>query len=36
MRITEEAAAYFAGDKTVEDVADIIQNRVQTYIAEQG
>ena len=34
--VEEEAAAYFAGDKSAEEVAAIIQNRVQTYIAEQG
>lgn len=34
--VTEESAAYFAGDKTAEAVADIIQNRVQTYLNEQG
>lgn len=34
--IQEEAAAYFAGDKTPEETAEIIQNRMQTYIAEQG
>lgn len=34
--IEEEAAAYFAGDKTAEETAKIIQNRVQTYLSEQG
>lgn len=34
--VTEEAAAYFAGDKTAEAVADIVQNRVQTYLNERG
>lgn len=34
--IMEEAEAYFAGDKTAEAVADIIQNRVSIYLAEQG
>lgn len=33
--ITEDAAAYFAGDKSAEDVATIIQNRVQIYLSEQ-
>lgn len=32
--ITEEAAAYFSGDKTVEDVCKIIQNRISTYVNE--
>lgn len=33
--ISEEAASFFDGQKTAEDVADLIQNRVQTYIMEQ-
>ena len=32
--ITEEAAAYFAGDKTADEVADLIQNRVTIYLGE--
>lgn len=32
--VTEEAAAYFEGQKSVQEVADIIQNRVSNYIAE--
>lgn len=32
--ITEEAGAYFAGQKSAEEVAEIIQNRVQNYIDE--
>ena len=32
--ITEEAAAYFAGQKTAKDVADIIQSRAQIYVNE--
>lgn len=32
--IQEEAAAYFAGQKKVKDVADIIQSRVQIYVNE--
>ena len=32
--ISEEAAAYFAGQKSVDEVADIIQNRASTYISE--
>lgn len=32
--ISEEAAAYFEGQKSAKDVAEIIQNRVSNYIAE--
>lgn len=32
--ITEEAGAYFEGQKTASEVAGIIQNRVSNYIAE--
>lgn len=32
--IEEEAQAYFAGDKSVEDAAKIIQSRVTTYVNE--
>ncbi len=32
--IAEEAEAYFAGQKTVQDVVDIIQSRVQVYVNE--
>ena len=32
--IYEEAQVYFEGQKSVEDVASLIQNRVQTYINE--
>ncbi|MCD7836754.1 MAG: extracellular solute-binding protein [Lachnospiraceae bacterium] len=32
--ITEEAAAYFEGQKSVDDVAGVIQSRVQIYINE--
>lgn len=32
--IREEVKAYFAGDKSVDDTADIIQNRVTTYVNE--
>ena len=32
--VSEESAAYFAGDRSIEDTMDIIQNRVQTYIKE--
>ena len=30
----EEASAYFKGEKTAEEVAKIIQNRVGVYIDE--
>ena len=33
--VTEEAGAYFAGQRSVDDVANIIQNRVGLYVAEQ-
>ena len=32
--VTEEAAAYFAGQKSAKEVAGIIQNRVSNYLAE--
>lgn len=32
--IQEEAAAYFKGDKSVDEICDIIQNRVSTYVNE--
>lgn len=32
--IIEESKAYFSGDKSVDEVADIIQNRVKTYVNE--
>ncbi|MBD5497190.1 MAG: extracellular solute-binding protein [Lachnospiraceae bacterium] len=32
--IDEEAASYFGGQKSVDEVADIIQNRVQLYLDE--
>ncbi|MDR0963083.1 MAG: hypothetical protein LBM60_00515, partial [Clostridium sp.] len=32
--ILEETAAYFEGQKTVDEVADIIQRRVQVYVDE--
>ena len=34
--VLEEAPAYFAGQKSVEDVASLIQNRVQTLVDERG
>lgn len=33
--VTEEAAAYFNGDKTVEEIAGLIQSRVNLYVNEQ-
>lgn len=33
--IREEAALYFTGDKTIEEVSDVIENRVRLYLAEQ-
>ena len=32
----EEAAAFFAGDKTAEDTASVIQSRVSIYLGEQS
>ena len=32
--IAEESGAYFAGQKSVDEVADIIQSRVQVYLKE--
>lgn len=34
--VNEEAAAYFSGSRTAEEVATIIQDRVQTYINNQS
>ena len=34
--IQEDAAAYFAGDKSAEDVAREIQSQVKLYIMEQS
>lgn len=34
--ITEEAESYFSGDKDVNEVISIIQNRVHIYLAEQA
>ena len=34
--VQEEAAAFFSGDKTAQQVAEIIQNRVQLHLWEQG
>lgn len=33
--IDEEAQAYFAGSRSLDDTATIIQNRVQLYIDEK-
>ena len=33
--ITEEAAGYFAGSKTLEEASRLIQSRVNLYIQEQ-
>lgn len=32
---TEELPAFYAGDKSAEEVADIIQSRVQLYLDEK-
>ena len=32
--ISEEAESFFSGQKTLDVVADIIQNRASTYISE--
>jgi len=34
--ITEETLPFFAGDRSVEETARIIQSRVQTYLSERG
>lgn len=34
--ISEEAASYFAGDKSVDEVASLIQNRVSIYLGENS
>lgn len=34
--ISEEAEAFLAGQKSAEDVAEIIQNRVSLYLQEQA
>ena len=33
--ITDEVAAYFAGDKDVQTTANMIQSRVNLYVQEQ-
>lgn len=32
--VVEEATAYFAGDKTADEIVKIIESRVRTYVAE--
>ena len=34
--ITEESEPFFKGQKSAEDVAKIIQNRIQTYVNENS
>lgn len=34
--IMDEAAAYFAGDKTAQEAAELIQSRVSIYVSEQS
>jgi hypothetical protein len=34
--INEEAAPYFAGDKTAREVAAIIQDRISIYLSERA
>ena len=34
--ISDEADAYFNGEKTAEQTASLIQSRVSLYVAEQG
>ena len=34
--VNEEAAAYFNGQKSVEDVTKIIQSRMSIYVSENG
>lgn len=34
--ISDEAAAYFAGEKSLDDTANMIQSRVNLYVAEQS
>ncbi len=33
--VREEAELYFTGDKSIEEISDIIENRVRLYLAEQ-
>ncbi len=32
--VTEQADVYFAGDKSLEETAKLIQNRAQLYVSE--
>ena len=34
--VTEEAEAYFAGDRSVDEAAQLIQSRVSLYLSEQS
>ncbi len=34
--ISEEAQTYFSGDKSAEEVADVVENRIQLYMSEMG
>jgi hypothetical protein len=34
--VQEEVASFFSGDKTAQEVAEIIQNRVQLHLWEQS
>ena len=34
--ISDEATAYFAGEKSLDDTANMIQSRVNLYVAEQS
>ena len=34
--IKEESGAYFNGDKTAEDVTNLVQRRVSLYLSEMG
>ena len=34
--IDEETKAYFAGEKTAQEAADMIQSRVSIYVSEQS
>jgi len=36
MIVKEETLPFFAGDRTAEDTARIIQNRIQIYLSERG
>lgn len=33
--IAEEAGAYFSGNKTAEEVADVVENRINIYVNEK-